>query len=111
MVCYDLDTITVELEDAKERRSAAITEVKALIVDELASFMKWHEAGVLRSILADYKKKVNIKVAAYFEKHMDELDKHRIPTITNQIVRKAIKQPGKRIDFEAFDALIAEKVS
>jgi glutamyl-tRNA reductase len=108
---FDLDTITVELKDAKERRSAAITQVKSIIVDELASFMKWHQEGTLRLILADYKIKVNTKVEAYFEKHSNGLDKNMIPIITNQIVRKALKQEKKKIDFEAIDAFIAEKVS
>jgi glutamyl-tRNA reductase len=111
MVFYDLDTITVELEDAKERRSAAITQVKSIIVDELASFMKWHEEGTLRLILADYKIQVNTKVEAYFEKHAAELDKKIIPIITNQIIRKTLKHKKKKIDFEGIEAFIVEKVS
>ncbi|HKK11605.1 MAG TPA: glutamyl-tRNA reductase, partial [Flavobacteriaceae bacterium] len=48
IVFYDLDLISVDLEETKEKRLAAIDEVDIIISEEFAHFKKWLEDATLR---------------------------------------------------------------
>lgn len=108
---HDLDTISNEMEDTKEKRNAAISQVDTIIDEELSSFMDWYQGAVLRAFLAEYKSRVNQKVLRYFEARREDFNQQMILTITNRIIRKSIKQNEEAIEFEDMDAVISEQAS
>jgi glutamyl-tRNA reductase len=108
---YDLDTISVEMEDTKEKRLAAISKVGTIIDEELLTFINWRQGAQLRVFLNEYKSKVNQKVLDYFEAESEEYDLQVVKTVTDRVVRKSIKQTKEVMDFEDMDALIAEQAS
>ncbi len=108
---YDLDTISIEMADTKEKRLAAISKVDTIIEEELLTFINWHQGAQLRMFLNEYKSKVNQKVRDYFEAESEDYDLQVVKTVTDRVVRKSIKQTKEVMDFEDMDALIAEQAS
>jgi len=105
---YNLDGISSELEDNKEKRLAAIGKVNEIIKEELAIFSVWLQEAPLRKLLAKYKILVDRKVTHYFEADREAYDLH---SISNQVMRKLIKQPEKLVDAEVIETIITEQVS
>ncbi|MBT8315859.1 MAG: hypothetical protein KJP26_15485, partial [Maribacter sp.] len=64
---YDLDTISVDLEETREKRFAAIGEVTNILTEEHEVYKEWLQDAPLRAFLAEYKIIVNQKVVEYFD--------------------------------------------
>lgn len=109
IVFHDLDSISVELEDAKERRFAAIGEVSEIITEELSAYMEWRREAPLRAFLAEYKIKVNQKVRAYFEAHIETQDLQTIQKVTDRVIRKSLKKAEVSMTAEEMEVIIAEQ--
>ncbi len=105
---YDLDAISEDLQDAKEKRFEAIDEVDIIITQELSEYNKWLHEAPLRELLAEYKIAVNKKVNVYFEADKEE---DKIKAVTNQVMRKLMSQPESLMSSSKMDTIISKQVS
>ncbi|MGB5668309.1 MAG: hypothetical protein WBM53_15845 [Maribacter sp.] len=106
---YDLDSISVDLEDTKEKRFAAIGEVGKIITEELEVYNEWLQGAPLRAFLAEHKIMVNKGVKDYFESRTEEINPENIKLVTDRIMRKLRKQTNVPIPQEKIEAVIAEQ--
>ena len=109
IVFYDLDSISVDLEETKEQRIAAIGKVKFILAEELSTYIKWLQEAPLRAFFAEYKIIVNQKVVEYFDDNSQELNKQNVKTITDRVVRKLRKKTLKPISTKEMEDAIAEQ--
>ncbi|MCJ7467126.1 MAG: hypothetical protein MUO53_10590 [Maribacter sp.] len=109
IIFHDLDTISVEMEDTKEKRLAAIGKVDTIVLEEAQAYNEWLQTADLRSFLAEYKTIVNHKVIRYFETESEEYNFQMVKTITDRVMRKFRKQTAFPTPLEEIDALIAEQ--
>ncbi|MEP0132115.1 MAG: hypothetical protein ABJJ25_03760 [Eudoraea sp.] len=107
---YDLDTISVGLENTRERRNASIGKVDQIITEELLAFCHWYKEAPLRVFLAKHKIIVNNKVKAYFKANGIEEDSLEIRQSTNRVMRKLIKHSERPLQEEELDAIIDEHI-
>jgi len=103
---YDLDAISEDLQDAKQKRFAAIDEVNNIITQELSVYGKWVQEAPLRSLLAEYKIIINQKVVDYFEPYTE---KGKIEKVTNQIMRKLMHQTDTLPSSTEMNTIISEQ--
>lgn len=110
--CYDLDSISVDLEENKRKRIAAVNKVKELLELEMEAFIQWLEMASIRSALAQQKTVIFNKVKTYLDKEVHSNDLEATQYLTNQIVKKIFLHPDSD-DFssEEIDALIAKQAS
>ncbi|MFH6769716.1 hypothetical protein V8G56_13265 [Gaetbulibacter aquiaggeris] len=105
---YDLDTISENLKEAKEKRFLAIDQVSEIIADELSEYCTWLHEAPLREVLHQYKIAITKEVNLYFEA---DKEAEEIKDITNQVMRKLMSNPEDLISCSKPDKLIAEQVS
>ena len=105
---YDLDAISEDLQDAKEKRFAAIDEVDKIIIHELSDYCKWLQEAPLRALLAEYKIAVRKKVNVYFDANKEE---ENIKAVTNQVMRKLMSHPESLMSSSKMNTIIAEQVN
>ena len=111
MLLHDLETISMDLEDTKGKRMAAIGKVGEIITEELLAYSEWLQRAPIRAFLAEYKILVNQKVVDYFEAGPEKYDPLVVKTVTDRIIRKVKKRTDPSISFEEMDTVIAEQVS
>jgi glutamyl-tRNA reductase len=109
VVFYDLDLISVDLEETKEKRLAAIDEVDIIISEEFSQFKKWLEDATLRDHLIKSKRSVHQKVVQFFKDHNEECDTKKIQEVTNKVMRKLMAQPGAKVPISKIDSIIAQQ--
>lgn len=109
IVFYDLDSISVDLEETKEKRFAAIGEVTSILTEELGIYKEWLQEAPLRAFLAEYKIIVNKKVVDYFDANDKELNMQNVKTITDRVVRKLRKKTLRPISIKEMEDAIAEQ--
>ena len=85
---YDLESISAELENTREKRQEAIGEVNEIIDAELLVYNEWLQTAPLRSSLAKYKTIVQQKVKDYFETTAEKNNPENAKIVTNRIMRK-----------------------
>ncbi|MGB5228288.1 MAG: glutamyl-tRNA reductase [Eudoraea sp.] len=107
---YDLDTISVGLENTRERRNASIGKVDQIITEELLAFSLWYREAPLRVFLAKHKIIVNNKVKAYYKAKGIKEDSQEIRQSTNRVMRKLIKHTGDKLKADEIDAIVAEQI-
>ena len=107
---YDLDTISVGLENTRERRIASISKVDKINEEELRAFSVWHREAPLREFLAEHKILVNKKVKAYYKANGIEEDSAEITQSTNRVMRKLIKHFEAPLKSDELDTIIAEHI-
>lgn len=107
---YDLDTISVGLENTRERRYASISKVNKINEEELLAFSDWHREAPLREFLAEHKILVNKKVKAYFKANGIKEDSTEITQSTNRVMRKLIKHFEEPLKKDELDSIIAEHI-
>ncbi|NNE03215.1 MAG: hypothetical protein HKN52_08615 [Eudoraea sp.] len=105
----DLDTISHELEETKEKRLAAMQLVEAIQDEELHVYEKWLETAPMREILANYKTSLNGKVISYLEAHETNVDEKKVKLVTDRVMRNLLKEPNLYIPDEIMNTLIEEK--
>ena len=105
---HDLDSISVELEETKEHRIAATSEVNLIINEEIESYVEWLEGASLRAFLAEFKIKVNKKVKTQFDTNIED---PKIKIVTNQVMRKLMAQNQISIAINDIDSLISDEIS
>ncbi|MGB5434860.1 MAG: hypothetical protein WBM98_03135 [Maribacter sp.] len=108
---YDLDSISVDLEETKEKRFAAIGEVGMIITEELLVYNEWLQGAPLRAFLAENKILVKQGVKDFFETGKEEIDAQKVKLVTDRIMRKLRKQTNVPIPQEKIEAVIAEQFS
>lgn len=108
---YDLDTISAELEDTKERRAAAIGKVDHIITEEFSIFHEWLEEAPLRAALAQSRIRVQQEVENYFEANEEEADHRTIKMMVDKIMRKSMKKTENPMTFGKIDGAVAEQVA
>lgn len=108
---YDLDTISVGLENTRERRKAAIGEVDQIITEELLAFSRWYKEAPLRAFLAKHKITVNKKVKSHYKAARITENPKEVTISTNRIMRKLLKHSGSALAADQLDAIITEHVS
>ncbi|MGB5500382.1 MAG: NAD(P)-binding domain-containing protein [Maribacter sp.] len=106
---YDLDAISVDLEETKEKRFEAIGEVTKILTEELDGYKEWLQEAPLRAFLAEYKIIVNQKVVQYFDANALELNEQHVKTITDRVVRKLRKKTLRPISLKEMEDVIAEQ--
>ncbi|WP_299161224.1 hypothetical protein [uncultured Eudoraea sp.] len=104
---YDLDTISLELEDTKATRLAAIQKVAMIKQEELNEYNKWYQEAPLRATLANYKIELNQKVAVYVEENLDPMSEKQIKVITDRVMRNLLKESNLSIPAEEMNEIIA----
>jgi len=109
IVFYDLDLISVDLEETKEKRLAAIDEVDIIISEEFAHFKKWLEDATLREHLIESKTIVNQKVVQFFKDHNETLDEQKIVEVTNKVMRKLMARSSNKIKIDKIRSIIAQQ--
>lgn len=108
VVFHDLDSISVELEETKEHRLAAIDDVTSILNEELESYAEWLEGAPLRALLAELKITINNKVKTRFETASDN---SHINLITNQVMKKLMAENQISMASEDIDTLISNEMS
>lgn len=111
VLLYDLDTLSMDLEETKEKRMAAIGKVGDIIGEELLVYTEWLQKAPLRAFLAEYKILVNQKVVDCFETDSEEYDLKTVKMVTDRVIRRVKKRTSPSIPLEEIDAVIAEQVS
>ena len=111
ILCYDLDSISVDLEETKEKRFAAIGEVGKIITEELEVYNEWLHGAPLRAFLAEHKIIVNQGVKDFFNSRTEEINPENIKLVTDRIMRKLRKQTNVPIPQEKIKAVVAEEAS
>lgn len=107
---YDLDTISVGLENTRERRIASISKVDKINEEELRAFSVWHREAPLREFLAEHKILVNKKVKAYYKANGIKEDATEITQSTNRVMRKLLKHFKEPLKTDELDSIIAEHI-
>jgi len=107
---YDLDTISVGLENTRERRNASISKVDKINEEELLAFSDWHREAPLREFLTEHKILVNKKVKAYYKANGIKEDSTEITQSTNRVMRKLIKHFEEPLKTDELDTIIAEHI-
>ncbi len=108
---YDLDSISVDLEDTKEKRFAAIGEVGKIITEELEVYNEWLHGAPLRAFLSEHKIVVNQGVKDFYDDGIEEIDAQKIKLVTDRIMRKLRKQTNVPIPQEKIESMVAEEAS
>ena len=108
---YDLDSISVDLEETKEKRFAAIGEVGTIITEELMVYNEWLQGAPLRAFLSENKIIVKQGVEDFFENGKEEINAQKVKLVTDRIMRKLRKQTNVPIPQEKIEAVIAEQFS
>lgn len=109
IVFYDLDLISIDLEETKEKRLAAIDEVDIIISDEFLQFVKWLEDAALRDYLIKSKSSINQKVKAYFISLNIEPDNQITELVTNKVMRKLMAKTNANFSIHKIDSIIAQQ--
>ena len=109
IVFYDLDAISVDLEETKEKRFEAIGEVTKILTEELDGYKEWLQEAPLRAFLGEYKILVNQKVVQYFDENSQVLNEHNVKTITDRVVRKLRKKTLRPISSKEMEDAVAEQ--
>lgn len=110
VLLYDLDTISMDLEDTKEKRMAAIGKVGEIIGEELNVYTVWLRRAPLRAFLAQSKILVEQKVVDYYETGLKKYDPVAVKMVTNRVIRRIRRRTVPRISNEEMDAIIAEQI-
>jgi glutamyl-tRNA reductase len=111
ILLYDLDSISVDLEETKEKRFAAIGEVGKIITEELVVYNEWLQGAPLRAFLSEHKIIVNQGVKDFFGYGMEEIDDQKIKLVIDRIMRKLRKQTNVPIPHKKIEVVIAEETS
>lgn len=107
---YDLESISAELENTREKRQEAIGEVNEIIDAELLVYNEWLQTAPLRLSLAKYKTKVQQKVKDYFETNVDDNNLDNTKIVTDRIMRKLMRITSEElISSEVVNAVIDEQ--
>ena len=108
---YDLDSISVDLEETKEKRFAAIGEVGKIITEELEVYNEWLQGAPLRAFLSEHKIIVNQGVKDFFDSRTEEINPENIKLVTDRIMRKLRNQTSVPIPQEKIKAVVAKEAS
>lgn len=107
IVLYDLDAISIELEETKEHRLAATEQVTNIIFEEMEAYKLWLHEAPFRSLLATFKNQIHTKIRTQFEPS----ESSEIKIITNKVIKKIIAQNIIATSFDDIDAMIHDEIS
>jgi len=102
---FNIETISHQIEENKEKRLAAISHVKEIIIEELLDFDMWLQQAPMRELLAAYKAEVDKKVTTHFESNETIEDPNISKIVTDRIMRKLLKHAHESITEEVLDAI------
>ena len=108
---FNIETISHQIEENKEKRLAAISHVKEIIIEELLDFDMWLQQAPMRELLAAYKAEVDKKVTTHFESNETIEDPNISKIVTDRIMRKLLKHAHESITEEVLDAIIEDQIA
>lgn len=111
IVFYDLDSISMDLEETKVKRHASIVEVNMIISEEFRLFKKWIDNTSLRDHLIKSKSSINEKVIDFIRTNNKDLNEQSIQLVTNKVMRKLIAQSDTDIPIQKMNSMIAQHVN
>lgn len=105
---YDLDAISAELEDTREKRISAIGKVNNIIAEELNSYTDWYRDAPLRAFLAEYKIVLTRKIEQFYDEQDAEYTEETVATVSHRVMRKLMQGGRPNIPSEVLDTIIRE---
>ncbi len=105
---YDLDAISAELEDTKDKRVSAIGQVNNIIAEELKTYTDWYRDAPLRAFLAAYKIVLTRKIEQFYDEQDTNYTKETIATVSHQVMRKLMQGGRTNMPPELLDTMIRE---
>lgn len=105
---YDLDAISAELEETKDKRVSAIGQVNNIIAEELKAYADWYRDAPLRAFLAEYKIELTRKIEAYYEEQDAAYTDETIATVSHRVMRKLMQGGRTKMPAEVLDTMIRE---
>lgn len=91
IIFCDLDSISEELEDTKDKRRQAVGAVNQILENELKAYVSWCHKAPKRAILADYKIILHNKVTRFYDSQGLNPDMGEITQVTDRVMRKLLK--------------------
>ncbi|WP_142784166.1 glutamyl-tRNA reductase [Changchengzhania lutea] len=110
IIYFDLDTISVELKETKEKRLAATNQISTIINEEFYLYLQWIQKAPFRELIAKYKTMVSKKVQNHFEEHLGSHNIQKMKEITNQVMRKLMEENGTINTSLKIDSLILQHI-
>ena len=111
IIFYDLDTISMELEDTRDRRRQAISAVNKILEIELKSYLDWYHEAPLRAILSDYKIVILNKVSDFYESRGIIAGEGEIASVSDRVLRKMLKSKQFAVSDKMMQKLIEAQLS
>lgn len=110
-ICYDIDAISKDLDDTKERRLAATGEVEKIMAEEFSAYNEWLREAPRREFLAELRILIAQKVKDHFIIDEIEQDAQFIKTTTNSIMKKLIGRKLEPLPTKEIDSIVREQIS
>ncbi|WP_445382609.1 glutamyl-tRNA reductase [Robiginitalea sp. IMCC43444] len=107
---YDLDSLSVDLQQTKEKRRAAIRSVEGIIEQALQEYNNWFREAPLRAVLGQYKLLLESRLEEYLHATSEKEAVKRVSAESDRLMRKLIKYPHKEVRPKLIDQLIANEV-
>lgn len=107
IVFYDLDAISIELEETKEQRLAATDEVSKIIFEEIEAYKEWLQDATYRNLLATFKNQIQAKITTQLEPK----ESSDVKFITNKVIKKIIAQNIIATSIDDIDLMILNEIS
>jgi glutamyl-tRNA reductase len=105
---YDLDAISAELEETRDKRVSAIGRVNNIIAEELKAYADWYRDAPLRVILAEYKIVLTRKIEQFYDEQDAAYTEETIATVSHRVMRKLMQGGRTNMPPEVLDTMIRE---
>ncbi|MEN8788902.1 MAG: glutamyl-tRNA reductase [Flavobacteriaceae bacterium] len=110
IIHYDLDSIAKALKENHDNRMKSIHEVDSIIQEELQVYISWLEDAPDRKFLSEYKSEVINWVNTYLQNHRQKIEHDTAQLAINRIIRRAVKQRGKKIPEKEMELILEEHI-
>ncbi|WP_445385415.1 glutamyl-tRNA reductase [Robiginitalea sp. IMCC44478] len=107
---YDLDSLSADLQQTKNKRRAAIRSVEEIIEGALREYGDWLQQAPLRAVLGQYKLMLENKLGEYLNAGEEHRNMEKISAVSDRLMRKLIKYPHKKVHLKLIDQLIENEV-
>lgn len=104
---YDMDNLNDHLEHSLDERMAEVPQVKAILQEEVSEFEGYMQSLEMIPVIADMRQQaesIRRSVVKKNLKHMPDLtdlERERIETMTQALVKKILESPTRRLRAEA----------
>ncbi len=105
---YDLDAISAELKDTRDKRVSAIGQVNNIIAEELKTYADWYRDAPLRAFLAEYKIVLTRKIEAFYDEQDADYTEETIAIVSHRVIRKLMQGGRTNMPAEVLDTMIRD---